>query len=492
MSTSTATSSANPATPANPAAQPPTGSASTPYRWRWLVLATVLIAEIMDLVDATIVNIAAPSIRAELGGSESAMQWMLAGYTLAFAIGLISFGRLGDLVGRRRLFLIGAVGFTVASAICGLSTSPELLIGSRVAQGLLGAVMIPQGFAILKAVFPADEIGKAFAMFGPVMGLSAVAGPIIAGALIDANWFDAGWRMIFFINVPIGIAALVGALRFMPEVKTPGASRLDAAGVILVSLASGLLIYPLVQGRELGWPLWTILMMVASVPTFVLFGRRERRSGNPVIDPSLFRNRGYVAGLGVITTFFLAMSGFMLVFNLFTQLGLHYSPLKAGLAMVPFSLGIAIGAPLSGGLLAPKLGRKALQLGVAVMTVAMSGVWFTLHTYGDATTIWNLVPATLATGIGAGLVFAPLFDIILASIDDQAAGSASGVLTAMQQFGGAIGVAVIGTIFFQLLPAHAFLGATKTAVLVAIGMFLISLAVTWLLPKRAREGASAH
>lgn len=488
MSTSTTTSP-----PATPTGTSESGwSPATPYRWRWVVLATVLVAEIMDLVDATIVNIAAPSIRAELGGSESAMQWMLAGYTLAFAIGLISFGRLGDLVGRRRLFLIGAVGFTVASAVCGFATSPELLIGSRVAQGLLGAVMIPQGFAILKAVFPPAEIGKAFAMFGPVMGLSAVAGPIIAGVLIDANWFDAGWRMIFFINVPIGILALAGALRFMPEVKTPGASRLDAAGVILVSLASGLLIYPLVQGRELGWPLWTILMLTASVPVFALFGWRERRSGNPVIDPSLFRSRGYVAGLGVISTFFLAMSGFMLVFNLFTQLGLHYSPLKAGLAMVPFSLGIAIGAPLSGGLLAPKLGRKALQLGIVVMTLAMGGVWFTLHTYGAATTIWNLVPATLATGIGAGLVFAPLFDIILASIDDQAAGSASGVLTAMQQFGGAIGVAVIGTIFFQLLPDHAFLGATKNTVLVAIGLFVVSLAVSFLLPQRAREGASAH
>jgi MFS family permease len=352
--------------------------------------------------------------------------------------------------------------------------------------------MIPQGFAILKSIFPSDELGKAFAMFGPVMGLSAVAGPILAGVLIDANWFDAGWRTIFFINVPIGIAALVGAWKFMPEVKTPGASRLDTAGVLLVSLASGLLIYPLVQGRELGWPLWTILMLASSVVVFALFGRRERRSGNPVIDPSLFRNRGYVAGLGVITTFFLAMNGFMLVFNLFTQLGLHYSPLKAGLAMVPFSLGIAIGAPLSGGLLAPKLGRTALQLGVAVMTVAMAGVWFTLHTYGDATTIWNLVPATLATGIGAGLVFAPLFDIILASIDDQAAGSASGVLTAMQQYGGAIGVAVIGTVFFQLLPAHAFLGATKTSVLVAIALFVISLAVTFLLPKRARDSAVGH
>jgi EmrB/QacA subfamily drug resistance transporter len=282
--------------------QPPPAPA---YKWRWIVLGTVLVAEIMDLVDATIVNIAAPSIRTELGGSTSALQWMLAGYTLAFAIGLISFGRLGDLIGRHRLFVIGAVGFTLASAACGLATSPELLIGSRIAQGLLGAVMIPQGFAILKAVFPPDEIGKAFALFGPVMGLSAVAGPIIAGVLIDANWFDAGWRMIFWVNVPIGLVAIFGALRFMPEVKTPGARGLDPAGVVLVSLASGLLIYPLVQGRELDWPVWSILMMISSVPVFALFGWRERRSGNPVIDPSLFRSRGYVAGLGVITTFFL-------------------------------------------------------------------------------------------------------------------------------------------------------------------------------------------
>ncbi|WP_433021682.1 MFS transporter [Kribbella sp. CA-294648] len=473
-------------TTAGPADTAAAGTAPA-YKWRWIVLGTVLVAEIMDLVDATIVNIAAPSIRAELGGSEAAMQWMLAGYTLAFAIGLVSFGRLGDLVGRRRLFVIGAVGFTVASAVCGLATSPEMLIGSRIAQGLLGAVMIPQGFAILKAVFPPQEIGKAFSLFGPVMGLSAVAGPIIAGVLIDADWFGTGWRMIFFINVPIGVLALFGALRYMPEVKTEGASRLDLPGVILVSLACGLLIYPLVQGRELGWPAWSVVMMVSSVAVFALFGWRERRSGNPVIDPSLFRSRGYVAGLGVITTFFLAMSGFLLVFNLFTQLGLHYSPLRAGLAMVPFSLGIAIGAPLSGGLLAPRWGRKALQLGIVVMTLAMVGVWFTLHAYGDATTVWNLVPATLVCGIGAGMVFAPLFDIILASIDDQAAGSASGVLTAMQQFGGAIGVAVIGTIFFQLLPAHQFLGATKSATLVAVALFALSLLVTFALPKRARE-----
>ncbi len=276
---------------------PDTRAATAPYRWRWIVLGLVLVAEIMDLVDATIVNIAAPSIHADLGGSTTGMQWMLAGYTLAFAVGLVTFGRLGDLLGRRRLFVVGAVGFALASALCGLATSPELLIGSRFAQGLLGAVMIPQGLAIIKAVFPADEIGKAFAMFGPIMGLSAVGGPILAGVLIDANWFGAGWRMIFWINVPIAIVAVVGALKFMPELRTEGAGRLDLTGVLLLTAASVMLIYPLVQGREYGWPAWSFGLMVASLPVFALFGRRERRSRYPVIEPSLLRNRAFVAGL---------------------------------------------------------------------------------------------------------------------------------------------------------------------------------------------------
>jgi EmrB/QacA subfamily drug resistance transporter len=474
-----------------PPASPVTQDAPrTPYRWRWVVLGLVLLAEIMDLVDATIVNIALPSIHADLGGSTTDMQWMLAGYTLAFAIGLVSFGRLGDLLGRRRLFVVGAAGFTIASALCGLATSPELLVGSRLAQGLLGAVMIPQGFAIIKSVFDETELGKAMGMFGPVMGLSAVAGPILAGVLIDANWFGAGWRTIFWINVPVGIAAVFGALRFMPELKTPGVTRLDLRGATLLAVATGMLIYPLVQGRELGWPLWSYLMMAGSLPVFALFGWSERRSDEPVIAPSLFRSRGYVAGLGVITSFFLAMSGFMLVLNLFTQLGLHFSPLKAGLAMVPFSLGIAIGAPLSGGLLSPKLGRGALQLGIVVITLGMLGMWLTLQ--GAGVGIWDLVPATLVSGIGAGMVFAPLFDIILASVDDEAAGSASGVLTAVQQFGGTVGVAVIGSLFFELLPEHRFPGSMQAATLVSTGLFVVSLVVTLLLPRRAREGAAAH
>ena len=456
----------------------------TPYRWRWLVLGLVLIAEIMDLVDATIVNIAAPSIHAELGGSTTSMQWTLAGYTLSFAVGLITFGRLGDVLGRRRLFVIGAAGFALASALCGLATSPEMLIASRFAQGLLGAVMIPQGLAIIKAVFPADESAKAFAMFGPVMGLSAVGGPILAGVLIDANWFDAGWRMIFWINVPLAIAAVVGAVRVMPELRNRGGGRLDLTGVLLLTAASALLIYPLVQGREYGWPVWCFVLMAASVPLFALFARSERRSHYPVIDPTLLRNRSFVAGLGVITSFFLAMSGFMLVFNLFTQLGLHYSPLRAGLSLVPFSIGIAIGAGVGGAVLAPRLGRTALQLGVVVMGLGMTGVWITLQLAGTGVTVWDFVPATLLAGLGSGMVFAPLFDIILAGVSDEAAGSASGVLTAMQQFGGAVGVAVIGTLFFELLPDRAFLGSMELTTLVAAGLFVLCLAISFLLPKR--------
>lgn len=459
---------------------------STAFRWRWVVLGIVLTAEIMDLVDATIVNIAAPSIHADLGGSTTGMQWMLAGYTLAFAVGLITFGRLGDILGRRRLFLIGAVGFTLASTLCGLATSPEMLIGSRFAQGLLGAVMIPQGLAILKAIFPPEEIGKVFALFGPVMGLSAVGGPVLAGVLIDANWFDAGWRTIFWINVPIGLVAIIGTLKFMPTLRGQGSGRLDLTGVLLLTVASVLLIFPLVQGREYGWPAWTIVSIAASVPVFALFARSERRAHFPVIEPTLLRARGFLAGLAVITSFFLAMSGFMLVFNLFTQLGLHYSPLRAGLALVPFSLGIAVGAGLSGGLLAPKLGRTALQLGVVVITLGMGAMWLTLQLAGSTASAWDFAPATLVAGLGAGMVFAPLFDIILASVDDAAAGSASGVLTAMQQFGGTVGVAVIGTLFFELLPGRAFLGSMEATTLVAACLFIVCLAVTFLLPRRAR------
>src|SRR4051812_45192335 len=245
--------------PAPPLEAPPA------YRWRWIVLAVVLVAEIMDLLDSTVITIAAPTVRAELGGGASAMQWWAAGYTLAFGVLMIVGARLGDIYGRRRVFLVGIAGFTLASAACALAPSPDALIATRVLQGGFGALLIPQGLGVIKNVFPPKEMGGAFAAFGPVMGLAAIAGPILAGWLVTADLLGTGWRMIFLLNVPLGLVGLAGALRFMPESRSPTRVRLDPVGVVLISVASLCLIYPLVQGRELGWPAWTFALIPAGV-----------------------------------------------------------------------------------------------------------------------------------------------------------------------------------------------------------------------------------
>ena len=225
----------------------------------------MLAAEIMDLIDGTVVGIAAPSIRAELGGGDAMIQWVAAGYTLAFAAGLITGGRLGDLYGRRRMFLVGLVGFVAASALCGLATTPGMLIGFRVAQGLLGAMLIPQGFGILKATFPPDDLGKAFGAFGPTIGLAVVGAPILGGALIAWDVAGLGWRTIFLINVPLGLAALALAAAVLPESRAEDGPRPDPVGMVLVSTGLALLVFPLVEGRELGWPAWTFGMLAAGV-----------------------------------------------------------------------------------------------------------------------------------------------------------------------------------------------------------------------------------
>ncbi|MGH3068008.1 MAG: MFS transporter, partial [Streptosporangiaceae bacterium] len=259
------------------------------------MLAVVFIADVMDVIDSTIANLAGPSIRADLGGSETTLQWVLAAYTAAFAIGLITSGRLGDLLGRRRLFLLGMAGFTLASLACGLAPGVGFLITSRVLQGLFGSVMIPQGFAMVKVVFPPQQLRKALIPFGPVMGLATLAGPILAGWLLHLDLFGSQWRSIFLINVPIGVAAWALGWRFLPHRTGEDANaRLDLSGVGLLTLASALLIIPLVQGRELGWPVWTYLSMAGSIIALALFVVSERRSRHPVITPSLFRKRSFV------------------------------------------------------------------------------------------------------------------------------------------------------------------------------------------------------
>jgi len=454
-------------------------------------MAVVILADVMDLLDATVANLAGPSIRADIGGGESTLQWILAAYTLTFAVGLITSARLGDLLGRRRMFIVGMVGFTVASLACGLAPSAGLLIAARAVQGLFGATMIPQGLAMIKASFREEDLQKAFIPFGPVMGLAAVLGPILAGFLIDADIWGTGWSMIFWINVPVGIVSACLAIRYLPRNlrRDPGA-HLDIRGSLLITIASVLLIYPLVQGREQGWPAWMFAMLAVSAAVFAAFVVSERGSSHPVIERSLFSHPQFISGLVFLGTFFTAMSGFNLAGNLFIQYGMHYSPMDTGLTMIPLAIGMAFGAAMSGALLGPKFGRLVLHGGLIGVAIGMLVLWWTIGHQGIAVTGWQLAPAFVITGVGMGVIFAPLFDLILAALGDSEVGSGSGLLNAVQQFCGALGVAVLGSAYFHWLPAQGFVTAIRWLTLLSVACFAVAFLVAFALPKTAREEAA--
>ncbi|HEX6460373.1 MAG TPA: MFS transporter [Thermoleophilaceae bacterium] len=465
-------------------------STSSAHPRRWLILFVILAAECMDLLDATIVNVATPSIRETLHTTASQLQWIVGGYSLAFSVGLVTGGRLGDIFGRRRLFLIGAAGFTSASLLCALASSPGMLIAFRLVQGAFGALMIPQGLGVVKEVFPTEELPKAFGIWGPVMGLAAVFGPVVGGALVSADLFSDPWRAIFFVNLPLGLAGILGAYRVMPESRSPRRLTLDFGGAAIFSVAAVLLVYPLIQGRESGWPAWAFVSMAASIVAFVLFAlyerQRERRGRDPLVVPSIFSKPGYVSGTLIILVFFSGMAGVLLVPTLYFQIALGYSPIHSGLTLIPWALGTAIGAGLSGGWLGPKYGRPVIQGGTIVLFGGLMWMIAAIHSNGASLTSWDLVPPELLLGIGMGLLIAPLFSIILAAVNDEEVGSASGVLNAIQQLGSAVGVAVIGTVFFSVLSHSGFQRATERSLWVVAGISLLVLALTPILPRHGR------
>jgi EmrB/QacA subfamily drug resistance transporter len=425
---------------------------------RWVGLAVVLIAGFMQLVDISIVNVAIPSIQRDLDATYSQIQWVLAGYQLAFAVMLITGGRLGDIFGRKRLFMIGMAGFTLASALCGLAQSPGMLIGSRVLQGLMGAVMFPQILSVIQVTFPPKERAGAFGLFGATIGLATITGPLVGGLLIQADLFGLQWRPIFLVNVPIGVLALAAAARYLIESRAPRALRLDPIGVTIITAGLLLFVYPLVQGRDLDWPLWTFLSMAAAVPVLVLFGvyerHKKRLDGSPLIDLDLFRQRSFVPGLAVAGIFFMGIPAFFLTFSLWLQIGLGFTALHAGLTGIPFAVGSAVASAASVRL-APALGRRILSVGSLLLVAGMAALIWTVDRYGGAIHSWQLIPALLVCGLGLGSVVAPLVNVVLAGIRGQDAGAASGVLSTVQQVGGAVGVAMIGVIFFGLLGSQA-------------------------------------
>jgi EmrB/QacA subfamily drug resistance transporter len=469
-------------------AQPPDSARQPTARnpLRWFVFAVVVAANVMDLMDATIVNVAGPSIRVALGGSATFLQWLPAGYTLAFAVFLIAGARLGDMFGRRRLFLIGSAGFTLMSAACAAAPSMELLIVFRVLQGGFGALMIPQGFGMLKEVFAEDEMTTVFGAFGPMMGLSILGAPILAGALIEANLWGIGWRLVFLINVPVGIAAFVGAVRVLPRTIAHPGIRFDTGGMVLIGLALTAVIYPLIQGRADGWPTWTFVCLAAGAVLLGAFGLWERRrDGDPLIEPGLLANRTYTSGILVALAFFGAFGGLVLCVSLFAQLGEHFSPIHAGLTLMAMVIGMIAGMGV-GMALVGRLGRHLLHLGVVIVAAGTIVLGLTMAHAQTASTL-TLAPGLFLIGLGAGTSIGQLFDFILAGVGMDEVGSASGVLEAVQQLSSALGVAVLGTIFFSAFDAHPPTHALAITAWACLAPIALAFVLIFRLPMRARE-----
>ncbi|SDL06573.1 MFS transporter [Streptomyces indicus] len=468
-------------------------------RRRWIALAIVMTASFMDLVDVTIVNVAIPTITRDEGASPSHIQWITAGYALAFAAGLITGGRLGDIYGRKRLFLIGIAGFTLASALCGFAVNPDMLVASRILQGATAALMVPQVLSIVHATFPAHERGKVFGLFGAIVGLGAVTGPLLGALLTEWNLFGLEWRPIFLINLPVGIAALILGRKFISESKAPKALKLDLVGVVIVVAALLMLIYPLTRGHELDWPLWGHLMMAGSLPVFGLLVAYERykakKDGSPLIELPLFKVKSFAAGIAVQLTFGLVMGIFFLVWTLYMQTGLGWSVLKAGLTGIPFSIAVSFAAGISVQKLVPVFGRKVLQAGALTMVVGVLLYIWEADRYGMTITAWQMALPLVVMGVGMGLIVAPLTDAVLSEVPREHAGSASGLINTTMQMGNALGLGLVSVVFFGQLSDHAtpqqlapeivaaFQHALKYVAAVLGAIFLVMFA----LPKRPKQ-----
>ncbi|HEX9520391.1 MAG TPA: MFS transporter [Streptosporangiaceae bacterium] len=449
-----------------------------------LILAIVLLADVLDLMDSTITNIAAPTIVRDIGGGESLIKWLGAGYALAMGVLLVLGGRLGDRYGKRRMFLIGIAGFTLASLGCGLAADPAMLIAGRLVQGGFGALLIPQGIGIVISSFSREQQPRAMAAFGPVLGASAVLGPIVAGFLISADIAGLTWRPIFLINIVLGTAGFLAALRLLPHDGPASAVPIDGLGSFLLGAGMFALIYGLIDGSAAGWTVLPIGCLVTGAVLLAGFGVRQHLAADPLILPSLLANRGFTAGLLLGLAFFAAVNGLAYVISLFFQDALGMTPRAAAIALSPLVIGIIIASfvcrPLVG-----KLGRVLVIIGLATTLAGAAGLWATVLAEGTAVSAWALVPSILVLGAGMGACISSIYDVAIGDVAPAEAGSASGALSAVQQLAAAIGSAVVTTVYFSQQARHGAGHAMTVSVAVVGAIALLDLGLVWLLPKSA-------
>jgi EmrB/QacA subfamily drug resistance transporter len=418
---------------------------------QWAALAVVLTGTFMVVLDFFIVNVAMPAMQSDLHAGTGAIEWVVAGYGLTFATFLITAGRLGDQLGRRRMFSLGLALFTLASAACGLAPSPAVLVVARLVQGLAAALLSPQVLSIIGVVYTGPDRVRAISIYGIVLGLAAVGGQLIGGVLVQADIAGLGWRSCFLINVPIGLIALAIAARAVPESRVEGAHRLDLVGTALITLGLVDIVLPLVEGRQHGWPAWTWLCLGAAPITLGLFAahqrRLSRRGGAPLLDPALFRERAFSAGLVTQLVFFSSMASYFLVLALYLQNGRGLGALSSGavftLVAVPYMVGTGVQRRL-----AARLGRWTVPVGAGLFTLGHLALLVAVAENGAGGPLVDLVPGLALAGFGMGVALTALIDAAMGGVEPEYAGAVSGVLSTAQQVGNALGVAVVGMVFF--------------------------------------------
>ena len=479
---------------ADQATQIPEGFADSTalYPRRWAAAIVMVIAALMDLIDGTIVNVALPTLQRDLHASGTQVEWTVSAYLLAFAATLITAGRLGDIVGRKRMFLGGVAAFGTASLLCAVAQSPGWLIGARTLQGVAAATIVPQVLATFRSIFEGKERGAAFALYGAMAGTASALGLIIGGALTGADIFGWGWRTIFVVNVPVALAVLAAAAVLVPESRERAAKRPDLLGAGILVAAVVAIVYPLLEGRRLGWPAWGWALLALGILAIVVLGvvDAKRRHGDvaPLLPTRLFRYPAFAAGVLVQMIFFGTMIGFVLTMTLWLQSGQGFSPMHSGLTMVAFSVGALLTAGVSISL-APRFGRYVLAAGAVLMAAGTIGCDIAAHHAGDQVSSWALVPGLTIAGAGLGLLVVPLVNVVLAAVPTEEGGEASGVFSTAQQLGGALGVAIIGTIFFDRLAGHGFTAAFTHAAPFAAGGYVLCALLSLLLPRTAVEEA---
>ena len=455
---------------------------------RWAALPVLLAGTFMVVLDFFIVNVALPSMQSDLHAGTGAIEWVVAGFALTSAVFLITAARLGDRIGRRRTFSIGLAVFTLSSAACGVAGSPTMLVAARLAQGVGAALLMPNVLSIINVTYAGADLPRALGIYGLVMGLAAACGQLIGGGLIQADVAGLGWRTCFLINIPVGIAALALAPRFVPESRADRRTRLDLLGTVLLTAGLIAVVLPLVEGRQRDWPTWTWISF--AVAPLLLLGfashqrRLARRGGAPLLAPAMFRNRTFTAGLMTQLAFWCGQASFFLVLALYLQQGRGLSALDAGLVFTIMAVAY-VAASAQAPALVLRFGRRLLAVGALVLAAGHGLLLAAVADVGVSGSILGLVPGLVLIGAGMGLLLVPLTTTILSTVETQHADGASGAVTTVQNVGGALGVAITGVIFFGAL--HGGYAHALEMSLIELGALLVGVAVlTRLLPATPR------